>query len=137
MNLLKRICAPRLPMLAATLSASVFGLSLGLATSTQAAESTIKIGVIGEDAAVAGTSITKAAQLAADEINAKGGIKGHKVQIVTYDDHSSAADAVRAAATAAVPRSALDAPLALSVLPVEADGWSGAPGLAGRAVHRV
>jgi branched-chain amino acid transport system substrate-binding protein len=96
MNLLKRICAPRLPMLAATLSASVFGLSLGLATSTQAAESTIKIGVIGEDAAVAGTSITKAAQLAADEINAKGGIKGHKVQIVTYDDHSSAADAVRA-----------------------------------------
>jgi len=83
-------------MLAATLSASVFGLSLGLATSTQAAESTIKIGVIGEDAAVAGTSITKAAQLAADEINAKGGIKGHKVQIVTYDDHSSAADAVRA-----------------------------------------
>ena len=38
----------------------------------------------------------KAAQLAADEINAKGGIKGRKVQIITYDDHSSAADAVRA-----------------------------------------
>ena len=94
MNLLKRMCAPRLPLLAATLTASICGL--GLATSAQAAESTIKIGVIGEDAAVAGTSITKAAQLAADEINAKGGIKGHKVQVITYDDHSSAADAVRA-----------------------------------------
>ena len=94
MNLLKRVSAPRLSVLAAALTASVFGL--GLATSAQAAESTIKIGVIGEESAVAGASITKAAELAADEINAKGGIKGHKVQIITYDDHSSAADAVRA-----------------------------------------
>jgi alpha-galactosidase len=51
------------------------------------------------------------------------------------------AAAVRAAVTAAVPRSALDAPLDLTVLPVESDGWSGAPGLAGhrdgRAAHPV
>src|SRR5690242_9863672 len=93
MNLLSRISAPRLPLLAGALSASVFGFALA---SPAHALDTIKIGVIGEDAAVAGTSITKAAQLAADEINAKGGIKGHKVQVVTYDDHSSAADAVRA-----------------------------------------
>src|SRR5690242_7527585 len=93
MNLLSRISAPRLPILAGALAASVFGLALA---EPAYALDTIKIGVIGEDAAVAGTSITKAAQLAADEINAKGGIKGHKVQIVTYDDHSSAADAVRA-----------------------------------------
>lgn len=93
MNLLSRISAPRLPILAGALAASVFGLALA---EPAYALDTIKIGVIGEDAAVAGTSITKAAQLAADEINAKGGIKGHKVQVITYDDHSSAADAVRA-----------------------------------------
>ena len=37
-----------------------------------------------------------AAQLAADEINAKGGIDGRKIEIISYDDHSSAAEAVRA-----------------------------------------
>ena len=56
----------------------------------------IKIGVIGEEAAVAGASITKAAQLAADEINAAGGVAGRKIEIVAYDDHSSASDGVRA-----------------------------------------
>ena len=57
---------------------------------------TIKIGVIGEESAVAGASLTKAALMAADEINAKGGVNGRKVEVITYDDHSSAADAVRA-----------------------------------------
>jgi branched-chain amino acid transport system substrate-binding protein len=61
----------------------------------QAAEP-IKIGVIGEESAVAGASITKAAQMAADDINAAGGADGRKVEIITYDDHSSAADGVRA-----------------------------------------
>jgi branched-chain amino acid transport system substrate-binding protein len=56
----------------------------------------IKIGVISEAQAVAGSSIAPAAQLAADEINAKGGVDGRKVEIVVYDDHSSSADAVRA-----------------------------------------
>ena len=57
---------------------------------------TIKIGVIGEESSVAGASLTKAAVMAADEINAKGGVNGRKVEVITYDDHSSAADAVRA-----------------------------------------
>src|ERR1700712_5478789 len=56
----------------------------------------IRIGVIAEAQAVAGSSIGPAAQLAADEINAKGGIDGRKIEIVSYDDHSSAAEAVRA-----------------------------------------
>jgi branched-chain amino acid transport system substrate-binding protein len=56
----------------------------------------IRIGVIGEESAVAGASITKAAQLAADTINAHGGIGGRQVQVITYDDHSSAAEGVRA-----------------------------------------
>jgi branched-chain amino acid transport system substrate-binding protein len=56
----------------------------------------IKIGVIAEAQAVAGSSIGPAAQLAAEEINAKGGVNGRKIEIVVYDDHSSAAEAVRA-----------------------------------------
>jgi branched-chain amino acid transport system substrate-binding protein len=56
----------------------------------------IKIGVIAEAQSVAGSSIPQAAQLAADEINARGGVDGRKVEIVSYDDHSSSAEAVRA-----------------------------------------
>jgi branched-chain amino acid transport system substrate-binding protein len=56
----------------------------------------IKIGVIAEAQAVAGSSIPQAAQLAADEINAAGGVNGRQVEIISYDDHSSAAEAVRA-----------------------------------------
>ena len=56
----------------------------------------IKIGVIAEAQAVAGSSIPQAAQIAADEINAKGGVDGRKIEFVSYDDHSSSAEAVRA-----------------------------------------
>ena len=55
----------------------------------------IRIGVIAENQAVAGSSIPLAAQLAADEINAKGGVDGRKIELVAYDDHSSSAEAVR------------------------------------------
>lgn len=67
-----------------------------LAPQTRAAEPPIKIGVISEEAAVAGASIVRAAKMAADEINAKGGVNGRQIQIIDYDDHSSSADAVRA-----------------------------------------
>ena len=56
----------------------------------------IKIAVIAEAQSVAGSSIPGAAQLAADEINARGGVDGRKIEITTYDNHSSAADSVRA-----------------------------------------
>ena len=56
----------------------------------------IKIGVISEAQAVAGSSIPLGAQLAADEINAAGGVNGKKIQIISYDNHSSAAESVRA-----------------------------------------
>jgi len=38
----------------------------------------------------------QAAQMAADEINAKGGVDGRQIEIVPYDNHSSSADSVRA-----------------------------------------
>jgi branched-chain amino acid transport system substrate-binding protein len=69
--------------------------ALALATPGHA-EDTIKIGVIAESQAVAGSSIPQAAQLAADEINAAGGVNGKKVEIISYDDHSTAPEAVRA-----------------------------------------
>src|SRR6201999_1646179 len=76
------------------LGATAVGLLL---TSSQAmAADPIKFGVIAEAQAIAGASIPQAAQLAADEINAKGGVDGRQIEIVTYDNHSSSADSVRA-----------------------------------------
>jgi branched-chain amino acid transport system substrate-binding protein len=77
------------------LAAGVSLSALALATPSRA-EDTIKIGVIAEAQAVAGSSIPQAAQLAADEINAAGGVNGKKIEIFTYDDHSKAPEAVLA-----------------------------------------
>ena len=84
---------PRRAIMASLVPLAV--VALLLPSSVQAADP-IKIGVIGEASAVAGASITKAAQMAADDINAHGGVNGRQIQVVIYDDHSSAADAVRA-----------------------------------------
>jgi branched-chain amino acid transport system substrate-binding protein len=85
------------PSMLTALPASAAFLSLALATPTYAqTKDAIKIGVIAEAQAVAGSSIPQAAQLAADEINAAGGVNGKKIEIVSYDNHSSAAESVRA-----------------------------------------
>jgi branched-chain amino acid transport system substrate-binding protein len=79
------------------LCATTAVLVLALAASPAgAAEPPIKIGVVSEFSAVVGEPIAKGAELAANAINASGGINGRKVEIIAYDDHSSAADAVRA-----------------------------------------
>jgi branched-chain amino acid transport system substrate-binding protein len=80
--------------LVASLLAGVAGLALGVGPASAA--DPIRIGVIAESQAIAGASIPQAAQLAADEINAAGGIDGRKVEIVAYDNKSSSADSVRA-----------------------------------------
>src|SRR5579859_1297816 len=71
-------------------------LLLALSAHAALAADPIRIGVIAEAQSVAGSSLQPAAQLAADEINAKGGVDGRRIEIVDYDDHSSAAEAVRA-----------------------------------------
>jgi branched-chain amino acid transport system substrate-binding protein len=76
-------------------STAVACAALALPTAANAADP-IKIGVIAEAQAVAGSSIGPAAQLAAEEINAKGGVNGRKIEVVVYDNHSSAAESVRA-----------------------------------------
>jgi branched-chain amino acid transport system substrate-binding protein len=84
---------------AALLSALAAGaavLALPLLVTPGHAADPIKIGAIAEVQAVVGSSIPQAAQLAAEEINAAGGVDGRKIEIVTYDNHSSAAESVRA-----------------------------------------
>src|ERR1700689_2545928 len=76
-------------------SSAILALTIGPLSQAQD-QGPIRIGVIAEAQAVAGSSIPLAAQLAADEINAKGGVDGRKIEIVSYDDHSSSAEAVRA-----------------------------------------
>ena len=77
------------------LGATALGLLATVSGQALAADP-IKLGVIAEAQAIAGASIPQAAQLAADEINAKGGVDGRMIEIVTYDNHSSSADSVRA-----------------------------------------
>ncbi len=56
----------------------------------------IKIAVIAEAQSIAGAATPGGAQIAADEINAKGGVNGRRIEIITYDNKSSSADSVRA-----------------------------------------
>lgn len=56
----------------------------------------IKLGVIAETASIGGAAIANGAKMAAQEINKAGGVNGRMIEIVEYDDHNSAADAVRA-----------------------------------------
>jgi branched-chain amino acid transport system substrate-binding protein len=43
-----------------------------------------------------GAAIPKGAQMAADAINAAGGVGGRQIQLIVYDDHVSAVDGVKA-----------------------------------------
>lgn len=89
-------CAMHAPLFTAlTVAAALAAFALATPASAQST-GPIKIGVIAEATAVAGSSIPQAAQLAADEINAAGGINGRKIEIISYDDHSTAPEAVRA-----------------------------------------
>src|ERR1700720_655245 len=77
------------------LGAAVLASAVGSAAQAQSKDP-IRIGVISEAQSVAGSSIPLGAQLAADEINAAGGVDGRKIEIVSYDNHSSSAESVRA-----------------------------------------
>jgi branched-chain amino acid transport system substrate-binding protein len=86
----------RLPLLrTAALAASAAAICLAAPAYAQSGDP-IKIGVIAEVQSIAGAATPGGAQIAADEINAKGGILGRKIEIVTYDNKSSSADSVRA-----------------------------------------
>jgi branched-chain amino acid transport system substrate-binding protein len=72
----------------------------GLTPAAAAAQSTIKIGFpmpLSGPASVYGVPITKGAEMAVQEINASGGILGHKVELLSRDSKASADEAVRLA----------------------------------------
>lgn len=85
----------RRPRVSGSCTALVLTMALSPSAHPQA-KTPIRIGVIAEAQSVVGSSIPMAAQLAAEEINATGGIDGRKLEIVSYDNHSSAAESVRA-----------------------------------------
>jgi len=92
-----KTAAARSAAFRAALGVGAAALALAIAEPASAADQApIKIGVIAEAQSVAGSSIPQAAQIAADEINAKGGVDGRKIEIVSYDNHSSSAESVRA-----------------------------------------
>jgi branched-chain amino acid transport system substrate-binding protein len=83
-------------VMAASLSAAVLGGSLMTSASAQ----TIKIGVIEPltgPFAASGNYVTNGAKIAADEINAKGGVLGQKIELVIEDNKSNPTEAASVA----------------------------------------
>ncbi len=74
--------------------------AVGLIPVAAAAESPIKIGYpmpLSGPASVYGVPIVKGAEMAVQEINASGGVKGRKLELLTRDSKASADEAVRLA----------------------------------------
>src|ERR1700723_810167 len=89
--------AARSAVLRGALAAASAALMLAAAQPAWADDpAPIKIGVIAEAQAVARSSIPQAGQNAPHQINATGGRAGRKIEIVSYDNHSSSAESVRA-----------------------------------------
>ncbi|HVC10816.1 MAG TPA: ABC transporter substrate-binding protein [Burkholderiales bacterium] len=86
----------RLPGRALCAAALAAGMAFGAGGAQAAGAGPVRIGVIAEQEIPIGLGITQAAELAADQINAAGGIAGRKIELFKYDDHASAADGVRA-----------------------------------------
>ncbi len=70
-------------------------LAIGAAQAAEPVKIGIPVGLSGANSVVA-PSVVQAAKLAAEEINAKGGILGRKIELVVADDLSGADGAVKA-----------------------------------------
>ncbi len=80
-----------------TLAAMAFAL---MASTSAFAQDTIKIGVnqpLTGAFAASGTYVTNGAKIAADEINAKGGVLGKKIELVIEDNKSNPTEAASVA----------------------------------------
>lgn len=79
-----------------TLLGLILAALFSLPTLAAAASGEVPIAVIAPKSAIDGRAILQGAKLAADEINASGGIDGKKIKLIEMDDHASATDGVRA-----------------------------------------
>src|SRR4029079_3981040 len=78
----------------------LFLLAVVFAAAMPAYAQTIKIGLVtalSGQSARAGEAITRGLQVAIDEINAKGGVLGRKLELLRRDDESTPAKGVIAA----------------------------------------
>jgi branched-chain amino acid transport system substrate-binding protein len=100
---------------------------LVLLSASAAHAQTIKIGLVtalSGQSARAGEAITRGLQVAIDEINAKGGVLGRKLELLRRDDESTPAKGVIAARElyfkekVAVLIGGLDSPVALAIVPI-------------------
>lgn len=83
-----------------TALAAAAAIQLAAATSALAADGPLKIGVnepLTGAVAASGNFVTSGAKIAADEINAKGGVAGMKIQLVVEDNKSNPTEAANAA----------------------------------------
>lgn len=71
------------------------GLSAAVSLATAYAAPPITIGITTELGTIPGKAIANGATLAADQINAKGGIDGRQIKLLIEDDHLSTTDAIR------------------------------------------
>jgi branched-chain amino acid transport system substrate-binding protein len=103
---------------------AVLALALG---ATAAHAQTIKIGLVtalSGQSARAGEAITRGLSVAIDEINAKGGVLGRKLELVRRDDEATPAKGVIAAREllfkekVAVLFGGLDTPVSLAIVPI-------------------
>jgi branched-chain amino acid transport system substrate-binding protein len=104
----------------------VFALSLALLAAPAKAEDTLKLGLVAAmsgQSAKSGEAIVRGLSLAIDEINAKGGVLGKKVELLVRDDESNPAKGV-VAARELVQREkvaaffgGLDTPVSVAIVP--------------------
>jgi branched-chain amino acid transport system substrate-binding protein len=104
-----------------------FILLLSLLVAAPAWAQTIKIGLVtalSGQSARAGEAITRGLTVAIDEINAKGGVLGRKLELVRRDDEATPAKGVIAARElvfrekVAVLFGGLDTPVSLAIVPI-------------------
>jgi branched-chain amino acid transport system substrate-binding protein len=104
----------------------IAALALGLSVTAVHAQ-TIKIGLVtalSGQSARAGEAITRGLSVAIDEINAKGGVLGRKLELVRRDDEATPAKGVIAAREllfkekVAVLFGGLDTPVSLAIVPI-------------------
>jgi branched-chain amino acid transport system substrate-binding protein len=70
-------------------------VTLGASAAQAANKGPVRIGIVAMQAAPLGAGIKQGATLAAQEINAAGGIDGRQIKLFQYDDHGAATEGVR------------------------------------------
>jgi branched-chain amino acid transport system substrate-binding protein len=105
----------------------IAAVALSALAITACAQSTIKIGLVtalSGQSARAGEAITRGLTVAIDELNAKGGVLGRKLELVRRDDEATPAKGVTAAREllhrekVAVLFGGLDTPVSIGIVPL-------------------